>query len=128
MDDVRRLLKRNPHIDLAELPAQPVVHDVVHHPQRRLGDPGRELADFNSVKLVHIYHRKLTRSQIDIPARVYFLENLDFENTQFPIGNDQEVAATAGRIEECQTAELRLELLERREAPPADRERTLTRS
>ncbi len=44
VDDVGRLLKRNANEGLTELKAQPVVHDVIHHPQRSLGDPRHKLA------------------------------------------------------------------------------------
>ena len=30
------------------------VHDVVHHPERDLGDAHRKFLDFNSIELVHI--------------------------------------------------------------------------
>ena len=56
MHNVRRLLQRNARVRLAKLQAQPVVHNVIHHPQRDLGDVRREFPQFNAVKLVHIDH------------------------------------------------------------------------
>ena len=50
---MRRAFKRNADIAPAERQAQPIVHDVIHHPQRGLGDADRKLADLNAVKLVH---------------------------------------------------------------------------
>ena len=47
----------DPRVGLAELQAQPVVHDVIHHPQRGRGDAGRKLADLNSVELIDIDDR-----------------------------------------------------------------------
>ena len=52
--DVRRLLDRDPRVRLTELQAQPVVHDVVHHPQRGRRDAGRKLADLDAVELVDL--------------------------------------------------------------------------
>ena len=112
MDDVRRLLKRYANEGLAELQAQPVVHDVVHHPQRGLRDAGRELAKLDPVELVHVDHRlprriehRLTRRGGRIPD---IADDLDFQQPQFPVGDDEEVAAAACGVEERQAAEILL--------------------
>ncbi len=123
MDDVRRLFERDANEGLAELKAQPVVHDVVHHPQCRFRDARRELAKLDPVELVHVHHRLPRSIEHRLPTRGGRLSNLaddlDFERPQFPVGDDEEVAAAARRVEERQAAELRLEPPERREAAPA---------
>ena len=57
-----------------------------------------------------------------LPARGGRLPNfagdLDFHHPQFPVDDDQEVVTAAGRIEECQVSELRMERSERCEAAP----------
>ena len=60
-NQVRRLRQRNPHVRFAELQAQLVVEDVVHHPQGGLGDANRELPDLDPMELVHVHHRQLRR-------------------------------------------------------------------
>ena len=123
MDDVRRLLQRDTNEGLAELKAQPVVHDVVHHPQRGLRDAGRELTKLDAVELVHVHHRLPRGIEHRLPGRGGRLPNLsddfDFEQPQFPVGDDEEVAAAARRIKERHAAEPRLELPERRKAAAA---------
>ena len=123
MDDVRRLLKRNANEGLAERQAQPVVHDVVHHPQRGLRDAGRELSKLDPVELVHVHHRLPRRIEHCLPGRggraSNVADDLDFQQPQFPVGDDEEVATTACGVEERQAAELRLELSESGETAPA---------
>ena len=79
MDDVRRCLEGDSNVRLAELQAQPVVHDVVHHPQRRLGDASREFAQFDSVELIHIHDRQVSGEHVQLPVRVDFRQNLDLQ-------------------------------------------------
>ena len=112
MADVWRLLKRNPRVGLAEFQAQPVVHDVVHHPQRGRGDAGRELADLDAVELIDIDHREHVRERLKLPraaARCQLPQHLDFQRAQLAVGDDEEVATAARRIEQAQRAELLLE-------------------
>ena len=54
VQDVGRIFKRNADVALPEFQAQPVIHDMVHHPQGGFGDAGRELADFDAVKLIDV--------------------------------------------------------------------------
>jgi hypothetical protein len=46
----------------------------------------------------------------------YLLEHFKFEATKLPIGDDEEIAAPAGRIDEAERAELVLKLLQLRGA------------
>ena len=99
--DVGRLLQGDPDIGLAELDAQAVVHDVVHHPQRRLRDAHRELADLDPVELV----------DVDAPEReaVDFADDFHLEQTQLAVGDDEEVAAPACGVEQPELGESVLE-------------------
>ena len=54
LHDPRRLAQRNPRIRLPELQAQPIIHEVIHHPERGLRDPRREGTGFDPVKLIDI--------------------------------------------------------------------------
>ncbi len=89
---------------MAELRAQPVVHDVIHHPQRGLGDPRRERADLDTVELVgsdqrqapdvnHVLARR-ARPRTQLP------QHLNLKQLQLAVGDDKEVPATAGRVKE----------------------------
>ena len=59
--DARRGAQRNAYVALAELQAEARVHDVVHHPQRRLGDARRKLTHLDAGELVHVHHRQVGR-------------------------------------------------------------------
>ena len=54
VQDVRRIFKRNADVALPKLQAQPVIHDMIHHPQGGLGDACRELADLDAVELIDV--------------------------------------------------------------------------
>ena len=127
--DVRRALQRNPGVGLTEFEAELVVHEVVRHPEGHFGDPGRKLADLDPVELVHIEPGQRThvesgrdRARLLVP---FVFENrpdhFQFQAPQFTVGDHQEVAAAAGRIEERQLAEPLLERPEPRQAPTAER-------
>ena len=109
MHDVRRRLERDAHVRLPEFQAEAVVHDVIHHPQGHLGDPGRKFPQLDPVELIDIHHRKQTGQHIDLPSGPGFFQHLDFQGAQLPVGDNQEVAAAAGGIEETQSAEPLLE-------------------
>ena len=72
-----------------------------------------ELAKLDPVELIHVHHRLPSGLEHRLLRRVGGVPNLpddfDFEQPQFPVGDDEEVAAAARRIEERQAAELRLE-------------------
>ena len=59
--DARRGAQRNAYVALAELQAEARVHDVVHHPERRLGDARGKLAHLDAGELVHVHHRQVGR-------------------------------------------------------------------
>ena len=108
--DVRRFLQWDACVGLPEFQAQPVVHDVIHHPQRGLRNAGWKLAKLDSVELVHVHDGVPCSIQHDLSGfggRVPNLPDyLDLEQPQLPLGDDKKVAAAAGRIEERQFTEL----------------------
>ena len=106
----RRGAQRNARVVLPERLAQAAVHDVIHHPQRRLSDAGRKLQNFDAVELIDVHHRERRHILHGLPLRaVNFEQHLDLQLAQLPIGDDQEVAAAAGRIEEAHLAQALLE-------------------
>ena len=115
-DDPRRFPQRYADIALAELQTEPIVHDVVHHPERSLRDPGREFVDFDAVELIDIDDRESRSVEfglfLDGRAGAEFADHFDLEQTQFPVGDDQEIAAPAGWIEEVQRGQPLAEGLE----------------
>ena len=91
--------------DLAELQAQPVVHDVVHHPECGRGDAGRKFADLDAVKLILVDHRLHLELQLGgVRARRHRPQHFDFQRAQLSVGDDEEVATTARRVEQAQRA------------------------
>ena len=79
VDDVRGSLKRNPRVRLPELQAQPVVHDVVHHPHRRLRDADGKLADLDPVELVHVHDRQCLGKCVKLLLGMDRLQDLDLK-------------------------------------------------
>ena len=99
---MRRLLQGDAPVEPSELQAEAVVHDVVHDPQRDFRNTGRELAELDAVELIDIH-----AGQVRHGAKLS--KDVDLKQAQFPIGDDEEVAAAAGRVEESQLAQLLLE-------------------
>jgi len=85
---------------------------VVHQPQRRLGDAGGPLLDLNAEHLVHVHAREQRDVGHGLPAIAHRIEDFKFEQAQLAVGDDQEVAAAAGGVEERERAQL---LVERRQ-------------
>ena len=90
---------------------EPHVHLVVHQPHRHFRDPRGPLADLDAVEGVHVDQRKRLDVQLPLPA-VQRLEHLDFQQAKLAVGDDQEIAAAAGRVEESQPGQLLVELLQ----------------
>ncbi len=78
--------------------------------QSHLGDLGRELADLDAVELVHVHlDERLHREQL--LARVARgAQHLQLQQAQLAVGDDQEVAAAAGRVEEGEQAQSLVEV------------------
>ena len=109
LHDPRRLAQRNPRVRFPELQAQPVIHQVIHHPERRLRDPRGEDTNLDPVELIDIdpaQSRRIQRPLLFRAARRPQPANhLDLQCPQLAIGDDQEIAAAARRIEDPKLAE-----------------------
>ena len=108
-DDRGRFLQRQAHEILAEGFREPNVHLVVHQPHRHFGDSRRPFADLDAVEGVHVDERKMLDVEFPLRAGVEQLEDFDFQQSQFAIGDDEEVAAAARRVEEAELRELLVE-------------------
>ena len=107
IDDRRRLLQRQPHHVLAELLGHAQVHLVVHQPHRHLRDLGGELLDLDAVELVHVQqHVVLHMGKHRLLGGELALEDFKLQQPQFAIGDDEEVAAAAGGVQELQGGQL----------------------
>jgi hypothetical protein len=84
---------------------------VVHQPHRNFRDPRRPLGDLDAVEGVHVHQRQGGDVQVPLPA-VQGLEDLNFRQAQLAVGDHQEVAAPAGRVEKTQSRKLVVKLLE----------------
>ena len=115
--NMRRLFQRNTCISLAELQAQAIVHQVIHHPQCDFGNVRRKFSQLNPVELIHIDNRKQLRQNIELTMGTNLLEHLDFQRPQLAVGNDEKIAAAAGRIEKAQLTEPSLKGNHFRDAP-----------
>src|SRR5665213_2347006 len=101
MMDVRRGLQRYASVVLAKFERELVVHDVIHHPQRHLGDKRGELADLDAIKLVDVDLREMCNVQeCALPSRVQLFQHFHLELTKLAVRDDEKVATPAGGIEE----------------------------
>ncbi len=109
-DDAGRLAQGNAGIALAALESRAAVHEVVRHPQGRLGDARREGADFDAVELVDGDPGEPRDIDLALPCGggigAQLADHVDFEQAQLAVGDDEEVAAAAGGVEEGHLAEL----------------------
>ena len=90
-------LQRNAQLHFAQFIRQALVHDVVHHPQRRLGNTHGKFFKFNAVKLVHIHLGKLVGKQVEVVFLVK--DDFGFQRPQFAIGDDKKITAATGGIQ-----------------------------
>ena len=102
MPDVRRLLQRNARVRLTELQAQPAVHNVIHHPQRGLGDTRRKLANLNAIELINVDHGEQFGECRKLAGWVQLTQYLDFKLPQLAVRDNEEVSAAARRVEKRQ--------------------------
>lgn len=116
MDDVGGCFQWDTNKGLAKLQAQPVVHHVIHHPQCGFRNAGRKLPQFDAVELIHVHLRQVRRPLPHLPpvaVLVFGIErfqDLDFQQSQFPVGDDEKVAAATGGIKKREPAQLGLKL------------------
>ena len=83
---------------------------MVGQPKRDLGDLRRKLFDFNSEKLVDVHFQRRRYVEKTLAVGVDFLQHVDFQEAQLSVRDDEEIAATARRVEKFQGRQLRLEL------------------
>lgn len=107
---MRGFFQRQAQEILAEGIADEHVHLVVDEPHGYFGNAGGELFVFDAVELVYIEPYNLADVEIALSVRVERFEYFKFEQAQLAVGDDEEVAAAAGRVEKLQGAELLLEL------------------
>ena len=96
---------------MAELFRHPHVHLVVGQPQRDLGDLRREFLVLDAVELIDIHEHD--RPDIEEPGfavLVHLAQQVQFDQAQFLIGDHEEVAAAAGRIENPDAGQLGVKL------------------
>ena len=97
---------------LAEFLRDLQIHLVVHQPQGGLGDLGGKFLDLDAVKLIDVAqdlefcHVKRTLVRV----RVKGTQDSSSSSAQFPVGNDQKVAAAASRIEKFQAGQALMKL------------------
>ena len=91
---------------------------VVGQPQRDLGDAGGEFLDLDAVELVDVELGKpvhvVERHFALAAAKLY--QDFEFQLAEFAVGEDEEVAAAAGGIEETELGQLVVKLLQSRGA------------
>ena len=100
--NVRRTLQRDAGEVEAEFLGDAHVHLVVDQPQRDLGDLRREFLDLDAVELVDVDADQLVDVEELLAAGVAGAQHFEFQQAQFAVGDDEEVAAAAGRIAEVQ--------------------------
>jgi hypothetical protein len=105
--DVGGIFEREAEIGLGEGFEDAKVGLVVHEPEGDLGDAGGPLFDLDAVELVDVDLGEavdLIKGE-GLLAAVLSAENFEFECSEFTVGDDEEVAATAGGIEELELGE-----------------------
>ena len=96
--------------------AQFQVHHMFHQVQGNSGNIYRKFKNFDAMELINADFAQL--GDIQRPHRLLWINLPDrykspsFKTPQFPVGNDEEVAGTAGRIQKAQTGKLVLVFLQ----------------
>jgi len=90
-----------------------LVHLVVGHPEGDLRNLDWELFNLDAVKLIDINEDDGADGELTF-QRVfeYFAQDIEFEQAQLAVGDDEEVATTAGWVEDADGSELRVEFTE----------------
>ena len=88
---------------------------MVHQPHGHFGDAGGPFADLDAVELSpRPPWRDCGCRNFLLAGCAEFLEDFEFEQAQFAVGDDEEVAAAAGGVEECELAEFLVKVLQAR--------------
>jgi hypothetical protein len=104
---MRRRFQRNAHIDFSKLQRQPIIHNVVHHPQCSLGYACGKLFNFDAIELIDINLRKELWTDLKLSARSQLAQYFQLKLTELAIGDDKKVAAATGGIEKARSRALR---------------------
>src|ERR1035437_6410094 len=108
-DDSWGFLEREAREVLAEGFGEENVHLVIHEPHGDFGYARGPLADLDAIEGVDVHLGEALDVKFLLIAATDHLEDFDFQQTQFAVGNDEEIAAAAGRIEEAQAREFLVE-------------------
>ena len=112
-DDVRGVLDRDAGEVLPEAVGDLHVAEVVHQPQRDLRDLGGERLDLDAVELRNRNLAELRDvEELFGVVPVKLLQHVHFEAAQLAVGDEEEVAASAGGVEERERRDLLVELLQ----------------
>ncbi len=102
-------------VELAEGLGEFEVGLVVAEPEGDLGDAGGEFLDFDAVHLVDVDEGEavdVVEAHFELDALapgVEFGEDVEFEAAEFAVGDDEEVAAAAGGVEEAEGGDVFLQ-------------------
>ena len=95
---------------LAETVGDLHVAEVVHEPERDLGDFGGEGLDLDAVELRDADLAQIRNvEELAGVVPVQLLQHVHFEAAQFAVGDEEEVAASAGGVEERERRDLLVE-------------------
>ena len=100
--NVRRARNREAHEVVTELRRERAVGVVVHQVERRTGNAGRELLDFDTVELVHRDAQQLTHVEDRGAVAEQAPQDFSLEAANLSIGDNEEVATATSRIKERQ--------------------------
>ena len=108
---MRRVLDRDAGEVLPEAVGDLHVAEVIHEPQRDLGDFSGELLDLDAVELRHADLAQLGDvEELSEVVPVQLLQHVHFEAAQLAVGDEEEVSASAGGVEERERGDLLVEL------------------
>ena len=82
---------------------------MVHHPQRGFGDAGGKLLNLDPVELVNVDPRQGRGVKLALAFGVQLQQQFQFQRAKLAVGDDKEVAATAGRVEEGKAGQFVME-------------------
>ena len=105
--DVRRVFERNGGNDQPEGLAQFYVHDVFHEPEGDAGHVHGKFLKLDAVKLLDGHAGEQVHIQpLEIRVADEFFahgqQDAQLQLPQFPVGDDKEIAAAAGRVQKGQ--------------------------
>ena len=120
-DDVRRRLDRDAGEVASEAVGDLEVAEVIHQPERDLCDLAGELLDLKPKELrdIHLAERRDVEKAARI-VLVQFFQNIHLQPPQLAVGDQEEVAAPASRIEKLQRGDSRMERFKLRFAQRPD--------